>query len=292
MSDEVRWEAPAKINLSLELRPRDDQGLHPLRSLVQAIEWCDILEIAAADEDSLSISGADLPEGGDNLVWRAIGELRKEIGRDKPPFAITLTKLVPVAAGLGGGSSDAAASLMAAGAIMKVSPKALRELAPRVGADVPFFLHGGSLWAEGYGELLTPARIAPDFAVALAVPDFELSTARVYEAWDSLGSPLGPVVAGRGLPPGLRSVEPFRNDLMPAALRVRPELGDWISDLSDRWERPILMSGSGPSLFAFFTDLEEAEDAVQAVPSTARSAMAALPRSLGASRAGGLEEGR
>jgi 4-diphosphocytidyl-2-C-methyl-D-erythritol kinase len=291
VNQEVRWEAPAKINLNLELRARDGQGLHPIRSLVQAVECCDLLEISVADEDQLSISGADLPEGGDNLVWRAITELRKDTGRDGPPFAIRLSKRIPVAAGLGGGSSNAAAALMAVGAIMKVSSNVLMDLASRVGADVPFFIRGGCLWAEGYGERLTPARIDIDYVLALAVPDFELSTARVYEEWDAMGGPTGQEAEGRGLPPGLRSLEPLRNDLTPAAMHLRPELGDWIVDLTDRWERPVLMSGSGPSLFAFFADREEAEDAARAVPQTARLAIAALPRSMGVSQVVEPDEG-
>lgn len=284
MTEPARWEAPAKINLSLELRPRDGQGLHPLRSLVQAIEWNDLLDVSTSDEDQLSIDGADLPDGGDNLVWRAIAELRREVGRDRPAMSLTLTKRIPVAAGLGGGSSDAAAALMAVAGIMRVAPDVAKEVAPRIGADVPFFLHGGSLWAEGYGEQLTPARLPDEYAVAIAVPDFELRTADVYQAWDRLGEPAGQEISQRRLPPKLRSVTTIRNDLTPAAILLRPELGDWIEELSDLWERPALMTGSGPALFAFFEDLDEAEDAARAVPKSARSSRAVVPRDRGTQR--------
>jgi 4-diphosphocytidyl-2-C-methyl-D-erythritol kinase len=284
MTEQVRWEAPAKINLSLELRPRDGQGLHPLRSLVQAIEWNDLLDVTPSDEDELRIDGADLPDGGDNLVWRAIAELRREIGIDRPAMSVTLTKRIPMAAGLGGGSSDAAAALMAAASIMRVAPDVAKEVAPRIGADVPFFLHGGSLWTEGYGEQLTPARLPDDYAVAIAVPDFELRTADVYQAWDRMGEPAGQEISVRRLPPKLRSVTTFRNDLTAAAIHVRPELGDWIEELSDLWERPALMTGSGPALFAFFEDLDEAEGAASAVSKSARSTRAVVPRDRGAQR--------
>lgn len=284
MTEQTRWEAPAKVNLSLELRSRDAQGLHPLRSLFQAIEWNDLLDVMPSEVDELTIDGADLPDGGDNLVWKAVAELRREIGRDRPAMNMTLTKRIPVAAGLGGGSSDAAAALMATANIMRVEPKVTREIAPRVGADVPFFLHGGSLWAEGHGEQLTPARLPTDYAIAIAVPDFELRSADVYQAWDRLGEPTDREIAQRRLPPALRSNVTIRNDLTPAAVDLRPELGDWIEELSDLWERPVMMTGSGPALFAFFEDLDEAEDAARAVPDRARSARAVTPRDRGAHR--------
>lgn len=106
------WEAPAKINLSLEVEKPDDTGFHPIRSLVQAIDWCDRLVFEVAElEDRLTVVGAELPEGNGNLVWKAVAAFIDE--SDRPPLQITLDKRIPVAAGLGGGSSDAAAALSA-----------------------------------------------------------------------------------------------------------------------------------------------------------------------------------
>jgi 4-diphosphocytidyl-2-C-methyl-D-erythritol kinase len=121
--------------------------------------------------------------------------------------------------------------------------------------------------------------------MAVAVPDFELETTAVYEAWDRLDGPKGPAVSGRQLLPALRSLSEARNDLTPAATALRPELGDWIEDLSARWGRPVLMTGSGPACFAFFADLDEAESAVRAAPSTSRAVRAVAPRSSGVGRA-------
>jgi 4-diphosphocytidyl-2-C-methyl-D-erythritol kinase len=278
------WEAPAKINLSLELRPPDSSGLHPLRSLAQTVDWCDRLSFEEADEDALVVEGADLPEGGDNLIWKALTALRQETGRNRPFLSIALTKSIAVAAGLGGGSSDAAAALSALASLLRVPQSVVETTASKVGSDVPFMLTGGLAWMEGYGEGLTPTRLNPDYGVGIVVPPFELATTQVYRKWDQLDFPAGRPVAGRALPPVLRDLSPFRNDLTAAAVSIRPELGDFISDLEGRWERPVLMSGSGPSLFGFFRDLDEARDAVAVAPRSARSARAAFPRDKGVGR--------
>jgi 4-diphosphocytidyl-2-C-methyl-D-erythritol kinase len=117
--------------------------------------------------------------------------------------------------------------------------------------------------------------------VAVVVPPFELSTGDVYRRWDQLEGPVGREVEGRRLPPGLRSYGPLRNDLTPAAIALRPELDDWKEDLASTWERPVMMSGSGPALFGFFTDLDEARSASAAVKA-ARAVAAADLRSTGA----------
>ncbi|MEX0666787.1 MAG: hypothetical protein WD313_00485, partial [Acidimicrobiia bacterium] len=207
------------------------------------------------------------------------------IGEDRPRLHIKLTKAIPVAAGLGGGSSDAAASMLALAALRKSPKDMIAEVAPTVGADVPFFLMGGTAWIEGYGERITEARIDTDsWALAIAVPDFQLRTADVYQTWDRQEGPSGPALDGRALPPSLREHGPFRNDLTPAAMTLRPELGDWIKELAETWERPVAMSGSGPSLFAFFADIDEAEGAVEARPRSTRAGHAAPARRTGTLR--------
>ncbi|HKY48329.1 MAG TPA: 4-(cytidine 5'-diphospho)-2-C-methyl-D-erythritol kinase [Acidimicrobiia bacterium] len=279
------WEAPAKVNLSLELRSPASDGMHPLRSMVQAVEWCDLLDVEEGDEDHLEIDGAELPDDGENLVWKGVTALRHKLDQDRPSLHIKLTKSIAVAAGLGGGSSDAAAAMLALAAMRNASVDLVSETASGVGADVPFFLVGGTAWIEGYGERITKARIDNEsWALAIAVPDFELRTADVYQAWDRLDEPIGPALDGRALPPSLREHGPFRNDLTPAAMSLRPELGDWIAELRDTWERPVAMSGSGPSLFAFFTDGDEAESAVEALSRSVRASRAVRPRRTGAVR--------
>ncbi len=267
---ELTYFAPAKINFSLLLKPADTRGYHPLRSLTQALEWGDTLEFDSEDEDRLEVVGADLPTDGSNLVWKAIST----VGGKRPRLAIRLTKRTPTAAGLGGGSSDAAAALRAMQELCRLREEIVVDAAPKVGADVAFFLTGGTAWMEGYGERITRLDRLEGFAVAVVVPPFELPTPDVYGRWDRLGGPEGEEISGRRLPPALRSLGPIRNDLTPAAVDLRPELGDWIRDLSEMWGRPVSLSGSGPSMFGWFADEDEAESAVAEAPSEARCTVA------------------
>lgn len=274
------WEAPAKINLDLRLRPRDARGYHPLRSLVQALEWVDRLTVEEGDEDTLLIRGADLPDDGENLVWKAVSALDLA---ERPALHIELDKAVAVSAGLGGGSADAAAAIRAVADLVGVDDSKVQAAAAQVGSDVPFFLTGGTAVIEGYGERVTPMEPLTGFALAIAVPPFELATPDVYRRWDDLEGPIGPALSGTELPPPLRRYEELRNDLVLAAVSLRPDLADWMHDLSEAWERPILMSGSGPACFGFFLDFDEADDALSAVGEY-RAAVAADLRPRGVAR--------
>lgn len=271
------WLAPAKVNLTLMVGSRSASGLHPVRTLIQTIDWCDGLTLVEGEEDRLEIEGADLPEGADNLVWKAVSAVEAEAGVERPPLRINLRKRVPVGAGLGGGSADAAAALMALGEMLGTDPATLRRAAARIGSDVPAALWGGTVWAEGYGEEITRLPDLAGFAVAVAVPEFPLLTGDVYRMWDDLSEPRGREFPSRFLPPSLRRATPIRNDLTPAALRLRPELGDLMEAVAGEWERPVAMSGSGSSIFSFFVDAEEAADAASAVESLAAVAVGADP---------------
>lgn len=259
------WLAPAKVNLTLMVGSRAASGLHPVRSLIQTIDWCDRLTMAEGEEDRLRIEGPDLPDGPENLVWKAIATLEKEAGVNRPPLRMTLQKRLPVGAGLGGGSADAAAALTALGDMLGVAPGRLQNTASLIGSDVPAALSGGTVWAEGFGEEVTRLPALSGFAVAVVVPHFPLLTADVYRMWDDLSEPRGREFPSRFLPPVLRRSTPIRNDLTPAALRLRPELGDLMEEAAGEWEQPVAMSGSGSSFFSFFVDVEEAAGAAGAV---------------------------
>ena len=274
----VVWEAPAKVNLSLELRPPDRSGYHPLRSLCQTIERLDLLTVGEGEDERLQIDGADLSTGEDNLVWRAI---RCLVGRpDRPRLDLHLDKQIPAAAGLGGGSADAAAALLGAAGVYGRSRDEAEGCAEQVGADVPYFLVGGSMWMEGHGEILTEVEPLAGFCVAVAVPDIAIPTSDAYSRWDALGGPVGPELDGPDLPPTLRSYAPLRNDLTPAAISLQPDLGDWSSELGRHWGRPVAMTGSGSAFFAFFADIDEAAHACEAV-ADARATFAAELRGVG-----------
>lgn len=274
------WEAPAKLNLDLRIGSPDAGGMHPLHSLVQEIDWCDLLAVEEGDEDGLEVRGAELPEGGENLVWKAVQALH--LG-SRPSLHIRLDKQIAVAAGLGGGSSDAAAALRAVADLTRLGQETVGKAAAAVGADVPFFLVGGTARMEGYGEVLTPLPLLEEVCFGVVVPPFQLSTAQVYRRWDELEGPIGEETSARHLPPLLRPGGEVRNDLTPAALDLLPELGDWMDDVAASWGRPVFMTGSGPACFAYFLDEDEAASALGTVRDQ-RAGRAAAPRRGGVTR--------
>ncbi|HJQ77162.1 MAG TPA: hypothetical protein VJ948_07850 [Acidimicrobiia bacterium] len=271
------YEAPAKLNLSLLVSPPRSDGYHPLDSLVQTIDWCDRLEVRAGEgRDTLD---SDIE---DNLVEKALGRLR-EIA-EVPPLALTLDKEIPVGAGMGGGSSDAAATLVAGAEATGFPRSRLHEVATRVGADVPFFLEGGTVMMTGVGDEIEVVAPSEGFAVAVVVPDFGLLTSEVYSRWDALEGPEGDAVPISRLPPSLRGRMPMRNDLLPAALDLEPLLGDFIADVTAVWATTVCLTGSGSACFGYFTTLDEATDAAAAVSDLAAETRGVALRNHGVAK--------
>ena len=282
----MRGRAFAKVNLSLRVQASRPDGLHPIRSLAQSVDWADELSLELAeDEDEFILRGADLAADRDNLAWRAVAAMRAD---SEPVIHLELQKSIAVAAGLGGGSADAAIGLALGAEMFGRSPDIAAAAAADLGADVPFCLAGGTAILEGIGDEVTRLAFVDDFAIAIVVPPFELATPSVYRRWDELGGPLGPGVEAHHLPGSLRDHAPIGNDLQPAAVDLVPQLGDWISDTTAAWGQPVAMSGSGPSLFGLFGTIGEASDAIAAVHG-ARSSVAVLPTSVGWERESGGE---
>ena len=277
----MRYLAPAKLNLNLLVSSRDHTGMHPLLSLVQTIEWCDVLVVEESDSDEFDPTGIAVPEGGDNLVLKALSKLREKL--EVPPVAVKLDKRIPIEAGLGGGSSDAAASLLAGCDLANAASSLAAEVAPEVGADVSFFLEGGTAEISGYGERIENKPAPEGISFAVVVPDFGLSTPDVYRRWDEMGEPAGFELPDRLLPPVLRHSYPIRNDLYRAAVDIEPALGDFVSDTAMLWDTAVMMTGSGSACFGFFPNEEEAASAAAAVRGT-RAAAGAAARKRGVER--------
>jgi len=274
----VKGRAFAKVNLSLRVRPPRRDGMHPIRSLAQSADWADEMSLEVVDgDDAFVLCGADLAADRDNLAWRAVSAMR--FGR-WPPVRLQLDKSIPVAAGLGGGSADAAVGLALGAEVFGRSPDDAVAAAAGLGADVAFCLSGGAAILEGIGDEVTRLPCGSDFVLAIIVPPFELATPAVYRRWDELDGPAGPGIAAGHLPVSLREQAPLGNDLQPAAVDLAPDLGDWISDTASAWGQPVAMSGSGPSLFSFFGSAEEATGAIDVVGG-ARSSVAAYPVPVG-----------
>jgi 4-diphosphocytidyl-2-C-methyl-D-erythritol kinase len=253
--------APAKLNLCLYLgRPRED-GLHELCSLFEPLALADLLAVEPAERDEVLCPGVE----GENLAAKALAGLR-ERGWGREPLRIEIEKKVPVAAGLGGGSGDAAAVLrLAAGEIAD-----LPELALELGADVPSQLRPALALVRGVGERLEPLPAPVEHAVVL-LPGGGLSTAAVFEEADRLGLGRGPEelddlaarlreAAGAGASP-LDYPDLLVNDLEPAALSLRPGIGEALEALRAAGAPRAILSGSGPTAVGLFGDLGGAQAA-------------------------------
>lgn len=270
----IRGTAYAKINLGLRVGGLREDGFHPVSGIFQSIDLSDSLTLDSGEADSiLTSAGGPVPERLDNLAFRAAAAVRNHAGAAHP-LAMTLDKGIPTAAGLGGGSADAAAALAMAGAYFSTERAALEAMAARLGSDVPFCFRGGTARVGGRGEMVSPIEDLGGFALGLVVPPFEIATPDVFATWDQLDDSPGLRIGAGDLPPALRAEDHLTNDLYPATVVVAPELDEWRLELENRWSRPLMLSGSGPALFAFFLDREEAADAIGVAPVGARLAEA------------------
>lgn len=257
----VRERAPAKINLSLRVLGTRPDGFHDIEALtVSALDIYDEIRISPHPQRiSLSVSPAhSAPGDATNLALRAANALAPSLPAEARTFRLALTKRIPAGAGLGGGSSDAAAVLRGLGHHFGVARSQLGRLAARLGSDVSFCLEGAPAWMRGRGERIE--RVAgerPGLHLVVATPTFECATPAVYRMWDEMGGPR----AERSLavPPGYEGLlDAMVNDLEPAALRVEPRLEAFREALESALERPALLCGSGSSYVAWFDTADAA----------------------------------
>lgn len=255
----------AKINLTLLVRGRRADGYHDLESVMQQLELHDRLEFVIAEHDiSLVTDSAEVPAGSDNLIVQAADLLRRRSGC-RWGARIRLIKRIPVAAGLGGGSADAAAALLGLNGLWGLGfpMDALMEMGARLGSDVPFCLLGGTALARGRGEILEELPPAPPMGVVLVKPHFGVSAAAVYRRFDELPASVAGDTASllQGLKEGdFEAVaEGLRNDLEPATFSMHPELPE-LKDRLTAAGAAALMAGSGPTIFGLVRSPEEAEE--------------------------------
>jgi 4-diphosphocytidyl-2-C-methyl-D-erythritol kinase len=268
LSAPVRELAFAKANLVLQVGPPRGGGLHPVCSLLASLDLADELSVrrAADATDVVSCPGVE----GENLAERALAALRARLGDDLPPLAVDIEKRIPVAAGLGGGSADAAAVLRAANALADgaLGASALREIGIGLGSDVPSQVEPRHVLLTGVGDGVEPVTL-PSMVLVL-VPNAEgLLTADVYAEFDRLGlgrEQLDPGALRRLAKGSLGDIAAaVGNDLEPAALSLRPELQGTLDALRDRGALAAAISGSGPTAFGVFGELEQAERAAAAI---------------------------
>ena len=253
----MRLCAPAKINWTLEVMGRRDDGYHEVRTIIQTVEPCDVLELTSADRLELQVEGAHQPSQ-DDLVLRAAALLS---GGGDSGARIRLSKRVPVAAGLGGGSSDAAAALRGLNQLWRLgyTDVQLAEMGAGVGSDVPFFVYGGTALAEGRGERVTPLPDLPPTWLVLLVPPFRLSekTRRMYDALTPADFSDG--ARTEALLRCLRQGRPIADEgLYSAFQRTAYEVFEGLDAYRDALlaagARRVHLAGSGPALFALGPD--------------------------------------
>ena len=256
----LRIEAPAKVNLYLHVTGRRADGYHLLDSLVAFAAIGDTLDLEEADELSLINTGpfgSVLDPGPDNLVLRAARSLQAEAGITSGA-RLTLTKTVPVAAGLGGGSADAAATLDGLAELwdLDIDDDDLARLGIDLGADVPVCLYGEPAYVSGIGELIEPAPLLPETHIVLANPGKPVLTAAVFKAQGGrFASPARFADAPRDARALAELLAKRENGLARAAMEIEPAIGEVIVALQEIGDCLLArMCGSGPTCYAIFPD--------------------------------------
>lgn len=256
----VEIRIPAKINLWLEVLGKRTDGYHELSSLMVPIAIYDHLELqATAGEINLTSNHPELPQDADNLAWKAAERFRRGAGL-RAGVQICLHKNIPVGAGLGGGSADAGAVLLAMNRLFgrPLKLEQLHELAHELGADVPFFLYQQPMLATGIGERLQRVEGVPEYPLVLIKPPFPVSTASVYQRLKlTRGASRIKIAAFLAHPWRLQGL--LENDLETVTLDEYPVLAQLKQWLLERGAVAALMSGSGPTVFGVFQTREAAQ---------------------------------
>lgn len=267
--------APAKLNLYLEILGKRPDNYHALESLMIGVDLFDTLEIRKSDESELRIScePPGLSTGPDNLVWKAADALRRLAGRAELGAEIRLTKRIPTQAGLAGGSSDAAATLIGLNEIWKLgfSKANLATAAAMVGSDVAFFLDLPAGWCTGRGEVVQPEPIGRKLHFVLVCPPVGLGTADVYRRLAVPAVPHSGDEIRRALRTGDVEAlgQALHNRLQEPAFAISPLVERTLRQLAALRPAGCLMSGSGSAVFALCRDRDDAQrvaHAVQAAP--------------------------
>ncbi len=261
--------SPAKINLFLRVLGRRPDGYHDLFSLMCGLDLADVLTFDFSPTTlTVSCKHPGVPDGPDNLAYRAAARFFEQTGLSSG-VSITIEKNIPVAAGLGGGSSNAATVLSTLNSRYRspLSPETLLTIGARLGADVPFFLYGRPALATGIGEILTPYPRLPEMTVLLINPGINISTAEVYKSLNlGLTNPQKKNrLSSFTKETCFRAETDLINDLETVTAARYPEIPAAKERLRKQGAAGVLMSGSGPTVFGLFPEQTTAEAARQAL---------------------------
>ncbi|MDR5859669.1 4-(cytidine 5'-diphospho)-2-C-methyl-D-erythritol kinase [Halomonas eurihalina] len=253
--------APAKLNRMLHITGRRDDGYHSLQTLFQFLDHGDTLTLAPRDDGELRLD-AELTgvTSDDNLILRAARRLQRATGT-RSGAHISLRKRLPMGGGLGGGSSDAATTLLGLNRLWRLdlSLDDLATLGLELGADVPVFVRGHAAWGEGIGEYLTPVELDTPWFVVVH-PGVSVSTPHIFKA-PELTRDTPPITMARALQGGAAS---WRNDCEPTVKKLYPEVADTLDWLIKR--APSMLTGTGACVFARLEREEDAETLLAEIP--------------------------
>lgn len=255
----VQVRAPAKINLTLRVLGTRPDGYHELRTMFQSVALHDTLTFTPSDGPfSIVCDDPRCPSNEENLVWRAADALWRAAGRRGRPSGVRVgvRKQIPIEAGLGGGSSDAAAALRALAAMwqLPITAERVYAIARNLGADVPFFFEGGTVLCVDRGDVLYPLIDRPASSVVLIFPNFGVSTRDAYRWWDEWTEAQTPTETG--------------NDLQGPVAARHPGIARAVARLRRLGASQAAMSGSGSAVFGLFSSDRKAQAAARAVASS------------------------
>lgn len=252
--------APAKINLSLKILGRRDDGFHEIETMIAPITLCDEIEIGKSDnseEIEFHCDDPSVPPGGDNLIVRAAKSFFAAT-KLKPAVSIELKKKIPHGAGLGGGSSDAASTLLALNQLFetKLPRETLAGIAEVIGSDIPFFIFQSAALCKGRGELVSPIKLRKRLSLLLLKPAFAVSTAWAYARWRGAAAEIPNVAYGAQEFAGLTFVNDLERPVFEKFIFLA-QLKMWL--LKQPEAGAVLMSGSGSTVFAVLREDGDAD---------------------------------
>ena len=270
--DSITRKAYAKINLGLDVLRRREDGYHEVKMIMQTVDIWDVLTFSRSEKPgiTLSVNKEELPASKDNLIYRA-AELVMQKYNIQDGVIISLEKNIPIAAGMAGGSTDAAAVFHGLKELfsLEMSVEEMQKLGVKIGADVPYCIVGGTALSEGIGEILSPLPAPPDCVLVVAKPDINVSTKFVYENLHANELKVHPDIDGmidairEGDLSGI--TERMGNVLETVTVKEYPVIEEIKSLMKQAGAENALMSGSGPTVFGIFTDRESAKAAAKQI---------------------------
>lgn len=276
----VRVEAPAKVNLSLDVTGRLDNGYHTVKMVMQTVSLTDTVEVTPADQLSLSIEGADLEVNEHNTAWKAVLLYSEKCGI-LPHFAVTLYKRIPMQAGLAGGSADAAGVLVGLNALNgnRLSLDELREIGAKIGADVPFCIKGGTALATGIGTDLAPLSPLNDCYIVVVKPHCGVSTAAAYAAIDGVPyseNTHSDAVVSALMAGDVSAVGCAMQNRFAEVLNI-PEVNALVAALGDGGALGACMTGSGSAVIGLFDNKAVADACAERLAPFVETAVVCRP---------------